>query len=112
MFKRARDGMPIDEYFGLPADAVMTPDTIRYLITRYIPKAPPFPSRDTIEYWFTTRRTVPLFAGSPPVAEGFAIHRAVLLLLDMEREPYAIPLPTAPDCYVFDTTTLDGGVLR
>lgn len=111
VFKWARDGMPIQEYFRLPGDVVMTPDTIRYLMTRYIPKIPPFPSQETIEYWFTTRRTVPLFAGSPPVAEALAINRATLLLLDMEREPYAKSLPIAPDCYAFDTTTLDGGTL-
>lgn len=111
VFKWARNGMPIQEYFGLPGDAPMTPDTIRHLMTRYIPKTPPFPSPETIEYWFTTRRTVPLFAGTPPIAEAF-VTRAVMLLLDMEGAPYATPLPTAPDCYVYDTMTLDGGVLR
>lgn len=37
-------------------------------------------------------------------ARAFAIHRAVLLLLDMEREPYPNPLPTVLDCYIFDTS--------
>lgn len=112
VFKWERHGTTIQDYFGLAGDTPMTPDTIRFLMTRYIPETPPFPSLETIEYWFTTRRTVPLFAGSPPVAEGFAINRAVLLLLDMERPPFAVPLPSAPDCYVYDTTTLEGGVLR
>lgn len=111
IFKWAKEGMTIEEYFNIPAGTPITPEVIRHLMTRFIPKQPPFPSKKTIDHWFIDKLTVPLFAGSPPIAEGFAINRAALLILDMEHLPYVQPLPIAPDAYVYDTSSLQGEVV-
>ncbi|MHB1660054.1 MAG: hypothetical protein ACYCRF_12270, partial [Acidithiobacillus sp.] len=59
-----------------------------------------------------TRKTVPLFAGTPPVAEALAIQRVALILTDMEQEPYAAYLPPAPAYYMYDASTLEGHLIN
>jgi hypothetical protein len=104
--------MPIEEYFDIPEDAPMDEATIVKLMAKFILLEPRFPSRKQLVEWFVTRRTVPLFAGTPPVAEAAAVQRVALILTDLEREPYATPLPPAPACYVYDGATFEGGFLR
>jgi len=112
LFKYTHDSMPIEEYFDIPADARMDEATIVKLMSKFIPREPRFPSRDQLIEWIVTRRTVPLFAGTPPIAEAAAVQRVVLILTDMEREPYATPLPPAPACYFYDGATFEGGFLQ
>jgi molybdopterin/thiamine biosynthesis adenylyltransferase len=112
LFKYTHDSMPIEEYFDIPADARMDEATIIKLMSKFIPREPRFPSSDQLVEWFVRRRTVPLFAGTPPIAEGAAVQRVVLILIDKEREPYATPLPPAPACYFYDGASFEGGFLQ
>jgi molybdopterin/thiamine biosynthesis adenylyltransferase len=112
LFKYTHDGMPIEEYFDIPEESPMDEATIIKLMSKFIPLEPRFPSRKQLVEWFVTRRTVPLFAGTPPVAEAAAVQRVALILTDLEREPYATPLPPAPSCYVYDGATFEGGFLK
>ncbi len=112
LFKYLPDSMPIEDYFGVPENAEMTPEIIEQILPKFMPIAPRFPSRAQISEWLTVMRTVPLFAGSPPVAEAAAIQRVALILTNLEREPYATVLPPAPSCYVYDGSTFEGGIIR
>ncbi len=112
MLKYTRDGMTIEEYFGIPEDAEMTPEIIKLLLTKFMPEQPCFPSMDVIYDWFITKSTVPLFAGTPPVAEAMAIQRAALILANLEKEPYAAMLPPAPSYYVYDASILEGHLVK
>lgn len=112
LFKYTRDGMPIEEYFGLPGGTQITPDVIKHLLVKFMPEQPKFPSMDMVYEWFVANRTVPLFAGTPPVAEAAVVQRAALILADLEKEPYAAVLPPAPAYYVYDASTLEGHVMR
>lgn len=78
--------MTVEDYFGLPEDATITPDVIDALLPKCVPKLSRFPSLDVINEWLITKRSVPLFAGTPPVAEAAAIRRAALILADLEKD--------------------------
>ncbi len=112
MLKYTRDGMTIEEYFGIPEDTEMTPETIKILLTKFMPEQPCFPSMDVIYDWLITKGTVPLFAGTPPVAEAVVIQRAALILANLEKEPYAVVLPPAPSYYVYDASILEGHLVK
>ncbi|MEB8474939.1 MULTISPECIES: HesA/MoeB/ThiF family protein [Acidithiobacillus] len=112
MLKYTHDSMPIEEYFGVEKNAEMTPDVIKILLQKFMPEKPRFPGMDVLYDWFITRKTVPLFAGTPPVAEALAIQRVALILTDMEQEPYAAYLPPAPAYYMYDASTLEGHLIN
>lgn len=111
LFKYARDGQTIEERYGLPEDATMTPEIIAQLVPQFMPIEPRFPPMDVIHDWVITKRKVPLFAGTPPVAEGAVVQRAALVLTDLEHEPYATVLPPSPACYLYDGSTLHGEIV-
>ncbi len=111
LFKYARDGQTIEERYGLAEDATMTPEIIAHLVPQFMPIEPRFPPMEVIHDWVITKRKVPLFAGTPPVAEGAVVQRAALVLTDLEREPYATVLPPAPACYLYDGSTLEGQIV-
>lgn len=46
MLKYTHDSMPIEEYFGMPDDTVMTPEVIMTLLSKFMPETPRFPSLD------------------------------------------------------------------
>lgn len=112
MLKYTRDGMAIEDYFGIPEDAEITPEIIKILLAKFMPEQPRFPSMEMIYDWFINKRTVPLFAGTPPVAEAMVVQRAALILANIEKEPYAVTLPPAPAYYVYDASTLEGHVVN
>lgn len=112
LFKWTRDGMPIEEYFDIAEGTEMEGDVIKKLLLKFMPKQTHFPNIQEIHRWFVDIKTVPLFAGTPPVAEAVVIPRAVMALLDYEKAPYGNMLPAGPDCYVYDTSTLEGYMMK
>ncbi|MDC9620242.1 hypothetical protein PSI22_01005 [Xenorhabdus sp. XENO-7] len=80
----------------------------------------PKSSRDRLDiykFWYDVyheemkrKDTLPIFAGSPPVAEGLLTQRAVLCLIDKEHPPYAAILPPIPNIYIYDAAQLSGAV--
>lgn len=112
LFKYTKDGMTIEDYFGIPEDAIISPGTIKALLPKFLPKNPRFPSMEMLDEWLIEKRAVPLFAGTPPVAEGAAIQRAALILTGLEKEPYATVLPSVPSYYVYDGSTFEGQLVE
>lgn len=111
VFKYLPDSMPIWDYFDVPDGAAITPGVIEKILPKFMPVDPRFPSREQIIEWLIEKKTVPLFAGSPPLAEAMAIQRTALILADLECEPYTTVLPPAPACYVYDGSTFEGSII-
>jgi molybdopterin/thiamine biosynthesis adenylyltransferase len=113
LFKYAKaEGMTIEERYGIPEDAELDAEVIEQLVWRFTPFVPRFPSEDVLRDLFIAKRKVPLFAGTPPVAEAACVQRAALVLTGLEREPYATVLPPAPACYWYDGSTFEGGIVN
>lgn len=108
VYKYARDGQTIEEFYDLPEDADITPEVIKQLLLKFVPRQWPYPDNDVIFDWLINRRKVPLFAGSPPMAEAHAVQRGVLELLDRGKPPYATELKPSPYSYVYDGSLLSG----
>jgi hypothetical protein len=112
LFKYAKDeGVTIEERYALPEDAQLGPDVIEQLIWKFTPLVPRFPSEDSLRELLIAKRKVPLFAGTPPLAEAACVQRAALVLTGLEREPYATVLPPAPACYWYDGSTFEGEIV-
>lgn len=112
LFKYTRDGMPIEDYYGIAADTPINQEVIIKFTDKFAPVTPHFPSRNQIIDWLVNKKIVPLFAGTPPLAEALAVQRVALILTDMECPPYATYLPPAPMCYVYDSSTLKGEMVN
>jgi molybdopterin/thiamine biosynthesis adenylyltransferase len=100
VFKYTKDSMPIEEVYGLPADAEITPEVTRRLVERIIPEMPPYPGREMIDHWFVDLGRMPIFAACPPLAEGILCQRLAHELLDL---PGMRPLPVQPGYALFDS---------
>lgn len=111
VYKYTRAGQPIEAFYGLPEDAELTPAVIKELLLKFVPRQWSFPSNDVIFDWLINKHKVPLFAGTPPLAEAHAAQRGTLVLLDRDREPYARELPASPYCYIYDGSQLQGEVI-
>ncbi len=111
VYKYMRDSETLEERYGLPEDAQLTPEVIKKLMEKFVPKRWRFPSVDMIHDWLINKRKVPLFAGTPPIAEAHAIQRGALVLTGLEREPYATVLPPAPMAFFYDGSTLEANLI-
>jgi molybdopterin/thiamine biosynthesis adenylyltransferase len=113
LYKFEKNSMPIEEWYKFEdhsnllhlAKSERTEKLLRY----WAPRFPHFPSLDYIKEWIDKEDALPIFAGAPPLAEGFLTQRVVLCLLDKEYPPYAQALPPIPQIYIYDAATLSGG---
>lgn len=103
VFKYTKDSMPIEEVYGLPEDAAITPEVIRRLMERIIPEMPPYPSREMIAHWFVDLQRMPIFAACPPLAEGILAERLAQAITELDSLPGAQQLPIQPGYAMFDT---------
>lgn len=103
VFKWTRDSMPVEEYFGIPADATMDEHTARQLISRFIPEMPDYPGREELDRWFIKDLTCPIFAGTPPLAQGMLASRLGQAITGLDQLPGARPLPVTPGYSMIDT---------
>lgn len=75
VYKYDRDGQTIEDFYGLPEDAEMTPYVIRELLLKFVPQQWHYPDVEVILNWLINKKKVPLFAGTPPLAEALATQR-------------------------------------
>lgn len=102
-FKWTRDSMTAEEYFGIPEGAVMDRDTARQLISRFIPEMPDYPDRATLDHWFIDDLTCPIFAGTPPLAQGMLASRLGQAITGLDQLPGTKELPVTPGYSMIDT---------
>ncbi|WP_406440554.1 hypothetical protein OHB00_34170 [Streptomyces sp. NBC_00631] len=81
----------------------MNEKNARQLISRFIPEMPDYPSRETLDEWFVHRQECPIFAGTPPLAQGMLASRLGQAITGLDRLPGAVPLPVAPGYSMIDT---------
>ncbi|WP_242144152.1 MULTISPECIES: ThiF family adenylyltransferase [unclassified Bacillus cereus group] len=112
LYKWTHDGMSLEEFFNIPEDTELKGDIIKTLLSKFMPKEPLFPSTDEIYRWFVDKKIVPLFATSPPVAEAAVIPQVALAITGYDKKEGVTPIPAAPDCWVFDATTMKSEFLK
>lgn len=102
-FTWTRDSMSAEEYFGIPYGTPMNRDTAAQLISRFIPEMPDYPDRAVLDQWFLDERTCPIFAGTPPLAQGMLASRLGQAITGLDQLPGAVPLPVTPGYAMIDT---------
>jgi hypothetical protein len=102
-FKWTKDSMTAEEYFGIPIDAPMNEANARQLISRFIPEMPDYPSRETLEKWFIHDMECPIFAGTPPLAQGMLASRLGQAITGLDQLPGSFELPVTPGYAMLDT---------
>lgn len=112
LYKFEKESMHLEEWYKFEdhsnllhlARSERTEKLLRY----WAPRFPHFPSLEYIKEWIDREDALPIFAGAPPLAEGFLTQRVILCLLDKEYPPYAQTLPPIPSIYIYDAATLSG----
>lgn len=102
VFTYTHDSMPIEEVYGIPEDAEMSPEVIRRLVERILPEVHDFPDAQTLDHWFVDMERMPIFGACPPVAEGILVERLAQEIMDI---PGRAGLPPQPGYAIFDTLT-------
>lgn len=103
LFKWTKDSMSAEDYFEIPFGTEMNSETAEKMIKRFIPEMPEYPSREMLHDWFVNRLECPIFAGTPPVAQGMLASRIGQEIVGLTDLPQFKPLPVTPGYSVFDT---------
>lgn len=111
LYKFEHDSMTLEEWYGLDENQPLDDMAIARLIRMCAPRFPHFPPYQDVFGWLKTNNAVPIFAGSPPLAEGILVQRTILGLIDKEYPPYAKWLAPIPQMYVYDAATLTGEIV-
>ncbi|MEG8179111.1 molybdopterin biosynthesis protein MoeB [Nocardia terpenica] len=109
VFKYTRDSMPIEEVYGLDENAELTPETVRRLMERIMPKIPAYPSRAALDHWFVDMHRMPIFGACPPLAEGILTELLTQEILDI---PGRAVLPVQPGYAIFDTVSWNAELVQ
>ena len=102
VFTYTKDSMPIEEVYGIPENADITPEVTRRLMERIMPELHEFPGQDMLDHWFVDMERMPIFGACPPLAEGILVERLAHEIMDI---PGRIKLPVQPGYAVFDSLT-------
>ncbi|WP_030264902.1 ThiF family adenylyltransferase [Streptomyces violens] len=102
-FKWTRDSMPAEEYFGVPEGEEMNEKNARQLISRFIPEMPDYPGPEILEEWFIKNQECPIFAGTPPLAQGMLASRIGMAITGLDQLPGSVQLPVTPGYAMLDT---------
>lgn len=112
LYKFEKNSMPIEEWYSFEDHSnilsLARDERTEKLLKYWAPRFPHFPPLDNIMKWIKENDALPIFAGAPPLAEGFLTQRVILCLLDIEYPPYAKTLPPIPNIYIYDAATLSG----
>jgi molybdopterin/thiamine biosynthesis adenylyltransferase len=108
LYKFDHDSMKIEDWYGVPEASALTEANVDRLIRLWAPKVVRFPTYDVVREWMYKTKGVPIFTGTPPLAEGILIQRVALVLMGLERPPYATYLPPIPTMYCYDALTFEG----
>ena len=114
LYKFEKDSMPLEEWYSFEDHSNLASlaksERTEQLLKYWAPRFPHFPSIENIMEWIGETDALPIFAGAPPLAEGFLTQRVILCLLDKEYQPYAKTLPPIPYIYIYDAATLSGDI--
>lgn len=114
LYKFLKTSMPIEEWYSFNNEesikSLADSDKTERMLKLWSPRFPLYPSFANIMQWIKKTDALPIFAGSPPVAEGLLTQRAILCLLNMEHPPYAKTLPPIPSIYIYDAAQLQGDI--
>ena len=102
VFTYTKDSMPIEEVYGIPENADITPEVTRRLMERIMPELHEFPGQDMLDHWFVDMGRMPIFGACPPLAEGILVERLAHEIMDISGR---IKLPVQPGYAVFDSLT-------
>jgi molybdopterin/thiamine biosynthesis adenylyltransferase len=108
LYKFEHDSMKIEDWYGVPDASSLTPENVDRLIKLWAPKVVRFPTYEVVQAWMHKTKGVPIFTGTPPLAEGILIQRVALVLMGLEKPPYATYLPPIPAMYCYDALTFEG----
>lgn len=112
IFKYTEDSMPIEDVYGIPEDASITPEVTRRLVERIIPEMPSYPSDEMIDHWFIELERMPIFGACPPLAEGVLVERLALAITELESLPGVQKLPVQPGYALFDTWSWNAKIVH
>lgn len=114
LYKFTKDSLPIEDWYSFSDEesiaSLALSDKTERMLKLWSPRFPLFPSYNSIMEWIKENDTLPIFAGSPPVAEGLLTQRAILCLINKEHEPYAKHLPPIPSIYIYDAAQMKGDI--
>ncbi|OCG14916.1 hypothetical protein A9G24_06115 [Gilliamella sp. App6-5] len=114
LYKFLKTSMPIEKWYSFKNEesikSLADSDKTEQMLKLWAPRFPLYPSFAKIMQWIKKTDALPIFAGSPPVAEGLLTQRAILCLLNIEYPPYAETLPPIPSIYIYDAAQLQGGI--
>jgi molybdopterin/thiamine biosynthesis adenylyltransferase len=112
LYKFEHDSMKIEDWYGVPEASALTEENIERLVKLWAPKMVRFPAYSDVRKWMQKTRGVPIFTGTPPLAEGILIQRVALVLMGLEKPPYATWLPPIPAMYCYDALTFEGEFVK
>jgi hypothetical protein len=112
VFKWTHESMPAEEYFSVPEEGAMDEAKARQLISRFIPEMPDYPGKEALDQWFIRDRVCPIFAGTPPLAQGLLASRIGLAITGLDQLPGAVQLPVTPGYAMFDTLRWDAKIVN
>lgn len=114
LYKFTRESMHIQEWYNLSdhsnIESLAADSRTERLLKLWAPRFPHFPTFQFVMDWIRKHDALPIFAGAPPLAEGFLAQRVTLVLSGLERPPYCAVLDPIPNMYIYDAALLDGGI--
>lgn len=105
-----RDGLKLEDFYGIAEDAVMTPELTDKLVRLQSAFLPRFPSLGVIYEWMQESQTAPMIAVTPPLTHYLVGSRAALMLAELDAPPYCDPLPPMPKYLWIDATRGQCGI--
>lgn len=110
IYKFDRDGISYRELLGLNEGEDLTSDKIDKLIRMQANYLPRFPDKDTIYSWMEDVGNIPILGAIPPICCGLLAAQGVLILCELDKEPYSKPLPPIPQYYWVDAQELTSDI--
>lgn len=110
IYKFEKDGLTLEDFYGISEDAEMTPALVDKLVKLQASYQPRFPSISNIYGWMQATGNVPILSIAPTASHYLILCRSTLMLCDLEGAPYSTVLPAMPKYYWFDGSTFDNGV--
>lgn len=110
VYKFEKDGLTLEDFYGISEDAEMTPALVDKLVKLQASYQPRFPSISNIYGWMQDTGNVPILSIAPTASHYLILCRSTLMLCDLEGAPYSTALPAMPKYYWFDGSTFDNGI--
>lgn len=110
IYKFEKDGLTLENFYGISEDAEMTPALVDKLVKLQASYQPRFPSISNIYGWMQATGNVPILSIAPTASHYLILCRSTLMLCDLEGAPYSTVLPAMPKYYWFDGSTFDNGI--